>query len=74
MKDKDFIDTNIWKLKVDKGKREISLKLFENLVEKVEKLGSGLDRLLKKIRCTLRHFIPLSNLFPRLAKRTRRKI
>ena len=41
MKDKVFIDTNIWiygltesKLKVDKGKREISLKLFENLVEK----------------------------------------
>ena len=69
MKDKVFIDTNIWKLKVDKGKREISLKLFENLVEKVEKLGSGLDRLLKKIRCTLRHFIPLSNLFPNLAHR-----
>ena len=41
MKDKVFIDTNIWiygltesKLKVDKGKREISIKLFENLVEK----------------------------------------
>jgi len=26
-------------------------------------------RLLKKIRCTLRHFIPLSNLFPSLARR-----
>jgi len=29
----------------------------------------SVNRLLKKIRCTLRHFIPLSNLFPSLARR-----
>ena len=40
MKHKVFIDTNIWiyaltesKLEADKGKREISFKLFEGLIE-----------------------------------------